>query len=211
MKLLSVLTLLVATAGIQQTMGHPAAGTAGTGTGTGKPPAKPNPPPANPTYPTTYNNTNTPTTTTNKPAAPSQTVTINGKQLIYPALDITPNTNDPVVKQWLSTLDLSNVPNLGPSNGGKVNYNPTLCGPPTVIAPNQGSWTCQRFVAPDDIADCPDKFTWNLNLLPHYWRHWQPTMSMQHSLSLVLAWCLIPIFLKTLSVKVRMITVENVP
>ncbi|CAG8639468.1 10102_t:CDS:2 [Paraglomus brasilianum] len=104
MKLLSVLTLLVATAGIQQTMGHPAAGTA----------------------------------------------------------DITPNTNDPVVKQWLSTLDLSNVPNLGPSNGGKVNYNPTLCGPPTVIAPNQGSWTCQKFVAPDDIVDCPDKLTWGL-------------------------------------------------
>jgi hypothetical protein len=118
MKLLPVLTLLVATVGIQQTLGHPAAGPAGTG--------KPNPkPPTNPTYP---NNT-PPTTTNNKPQppAPSQTVTINGKQLVYPASDITPNTNDPVIKQFLSTIDLSQVPNLPASNGGKVNYNPTLC------------------------------------------------------------------------------------
>ncbi|CAG8575497.1 5963_t:CDS:2, partial [Paraglomus occultum] len=104
MKLLSVLTLLVAAIGVQQTLGHPAAGPA----------------------------------------------------------DITPNTNDPVVKQWLSTVDLSNVPNLPASNGGKVNYNPTLCTPPTVIQPNQGSWTCQKFVANDDIIDCPGKNTWGL-------------------------------------------------
>jgi peptidoglycan/xylan/chitin deacetylase (PgdA/CDA1 family) len=75
---------------------------------------------------------------------------------------MTPNTNDPVVKQWLNTIDLSKVPNLPPSNGGKVNFSPTLCVPPTVIAPNQGSWTCQKFVAPDDITDCPQKLTWGL-------------------------------------------------
>ncbi|RIA90887.1 Carbohydrate Esterase Family 4 protein [Glomus cerebriforme] len=91
------------------------------------------------------------------PAAPPAPLT-NG----YPTTDKVPDPNDPQVLAWLKELDLSKVPNLPISNGGKINPDQANCNPPTVIQPDQGSWTCQKFTAPDDVATCPDVGTWGI-------------------------------------------------
>ncbi|CAG8624022.1 18794_t:CDS:2, partial [Racocetra fulgida] len=107
-------------------------------------------------------------TTNNPPAAassapqPSVTVTINGTQQVYPALDQTPDPNDPEIQAYLKTLDLSQVPNLPRSNGGVVNHNQPSCNGSTQIAENQGSWTCQKYTAHDDIQQCPTVGNWGV-------------------------------------------------
>ncbi|CAG8462368.1 9349_t:CDS:2 [Ambispora gerdemannii] len=116
---------------------------------------------------TTSNNaaaaaTTNPSTSAGSAPLPSVTVTINGQNLVYPGLDRTPNTDDPVVQQWLKELDLSNVPKLPQSNGGVVNYSQANCQAPTKILPNQGSWTCQKVVRPDDKDQCPKQGVWGL-------------------------------------------------
>ncbi|KAG9300149.1 hypothetical protein G9A89_010559 [Geosiphon pyriformis] len=96
-------------------------------------------------------------------ASPSVTITWNGKDLIYPALDTSPDVNDPIVKNWLSELNLQYVPkNLPLSNNGVPNWNQAQCRPPTKIVPNQGSWTCQKILRPDDKFQCPKKGVWGL-------------------------------------------------
>ncbi|CAG8499921.1 13441_t:CDS:2 [Acaulospora colombiana] len=102
------------------------------------------------------------TSTKLKNPAPSVTMTFNGRKLIYPAIDETPNTDDPIVKRWVKTLDFSKVPNLPPSNGGQINYDQPNCKAETSMKPNQGSWTCQKYTAPDDIVTCPKKGDWGL-------------------------------------------------
>ncbi|CAG8496213.1 9791_t:CDS:2 [Ambispora leptoticha] len=107
--------------------------------------------------------TTAPSTSASSAPLPSVTVTINGQTLVYPPLDRTPNTNDPIVQQWLKELNLgSNVPNLPQSNGGVVNFDSANCQPPTTILPNQGSWTCQKVIRPDDKVQCPQKGVWGL-------------------------------------------------
>src|ERR1051325_8409919 len=80
----------------------------------------------------------------------------------YPPIKKIPDINDPKVKEWLKELDLTKVPDLPISNGGVANQLEAECDPPTVIVPNQGSWTCQKFTAEDDIQTCPNVGTWGL-------------------------------------------------
>ncbi|CAG8744774.1 14680_t:CDS:2, partial [Gigaspora margarita] len=94
--------------------------------------------------------------------APSVTVTINGQPKVYPQLDIVPDTNDPIVQKWMSQYDFSKVPDLPCSNGGVVNHDQPACDNKTKIDPNQGSWTCQKYVAPDDIQTCPTTGNWGV-------------------------------------------------
>ncbi|CAG8591226.1 uncharacterized protein OCT59_020739 [Rhizophagus irregularis] len=91
------------------------------------------------------------------PAAPPP-ISIND----YPTADKIPDTSSPQVQAWLKEIDLSKVPNLPISNGGKINTQQAQCGPPTVIQPDQGSWTCQKFTAEDDVAFCPNVGDWGL-------------------------------------------------
>ncbi|CAG8812816.1 17585_t:CDS:2, partial [Racocetra persica] len=107
-------------------------------------------------------------TSGNPPAAassapqPSTTVTINGTQQVFPALDQTPDTNDPEFQTYLKGLDLSQVPNLPRSNGGVINHNQPSCNGSTQIDQNQGSWTCQKYTASDDIQQCPTVGNWGV-------------------------------------------------
>ena len=80
----------------------------------------------------------------------------------YPPENKVPDVNSPQMQAWLKELDLSKVPNLPISNGGVPNPSEAQCGPPTVVTPDQGSWTCQKFTAEDDIQSCPDVGTWGL-------------------------------------------------
>ncbi|CAI2186579.1 10687_t:CDS:2 [Funneliformis geosporum] len=105
----------------------------------------------------------TPPTPASPPvAAPSATLNFNGKTSTYPPMDQVPDVKDPQVVEWLKNLDLNKVPNLPASNGGVVNKLEANCKAPTVIEPNQGSWTCQKFTAEDDIQQCPKTGTWGL-------------------------------------------------
>ena len=94
--------------------------------------------------------------------AQTTTVKINGKDITYPVGGKIPDTNDPQVKAWLKEIDLSKVPDLPISNGGKINPLQAQCDPPTVIQPDQGSWTCQKFTAEDDVQLCPRTGNWGL-------------------------------------------------
>ncbi|PKC12318.1 glycoside hydrolase/deacetylase, partial [Rhizophagus irregularis] len=81
----------------------------------------------------------------------------------YPPADEVPDTNHPQVQAWLKEIDLSNVPNLPISNGGVIiTHQAPKCDPPTVIKPDQGSWTCQKFTAKDDVIFCPNVGEWGL-------------------------------------------------
>ncbi|CAG8579691.1 1497_t:CDS:2, partial [Dentiscutata heterogama] len=106
------------------------------------------------------------TTSAASPAAnapqPSVTLTINGIQQTYPQLDQLPDEKDPIVQKWMSQYDFSNVPNLPASNGGVVNHDQPTCDNKSTIDPNQGSWTCQKYVAPDDIQACPTTGNWGV-------------------------------------------------
>lgn len=94
------------------------------------------------------------------PAKPSVTLKIRGKSYTYPPTDLTLDVNDPIVKGWLNELDLSKVPNLPCSNNGVVNHNQPTCN--TSMDPNQGSWTCQKYTALDDVQSCPTTGNWGL-------------------------------------------------
>jgi hypothetical protein len=80
----------------------------------------------------------------------------------FPTPKRIPDVNNPQVQAWVKEIDLSKVPNLPASNGGKINALQANCDPPTVILPNQGSWTCQKFTASDDIEACPKFGNWGL-------------------------------------------------
>ena len=47
------------------------------------------------------------------PATPTGMLTIAN----YPALDVVPDVNSPEVQEWLSKIDLTNVPSYGPTTG----------------------------------------------------------------------------------------------
>jgi len=103
-----------------------------------------------------------PATTAGAAPGPSTTITLNGTTFVYPPLDKVPDVNDPQVKTWLSQIDLTKIPKLPVSNGGQISQLSANCNPPTVIQPDQGSWTCQKYEAPDDITACPQHETWGL-------------------------------------------------
>ncbi|CAG8451018.1 9171_t:CDS:2 [Funneliformis caledonium] len=107
-------------------------------------------------------NAQAPTTPSPPAAVPSTTVTFNGQTLTFPPMDKLPDVKDPQVVEWVKSLDLSKVPKLPASNGGVPNPFSANCNPPTVIEPDQGSWTCQKFTADDDIQECPKTGTWGL-------------------------------------------------
>jgi hypothetical protein len=62
---------------------------------------------------TTYTQGATPTDVSGAPASPTGMLTIAN----YPELDRVPPTDSPEVQQWLSQIDLSNVPSYSPSTG----------------------------------------------------------------------------------------------
>lgn len=90
------------------------------------------------------------------PALPTSALTIAN----YPALDVVPPTNSAQVQQWLSQIDLTQVPTNSPTglNGCSNSTNAQALA-------NAGSggncwWTCGGCTRADDITTCPAKGTW---------------------------------------------------
>lgn len=78
----------------------------------------------------------------------------------YPPLDVTPDINSPQVKQWISQIDWSKVPQINPSNKGEC-----PAGVQTVASQDTACWwTCSKCTTADDIVSCPQKNTWGLTL-----------------------------------------------
>ncbi|KAG9019184.1 chitin deacetylase [Tulasnella sp. 427] len=88
------------------------------------------------------------------PALP--TIAIVGTN--YPALDTVPDINSPQVKQWLSEIDLSKVPNLSKTVDGS-------CGSDPVAAADTSRcwWTCGGCTRETDVVDCPKKYDWGVS------------------------------------------------
>ncbi|RIB24733.1 Carbohydrate Esterase Family 4 protein [Gigaspora rosea] len=82
--------------------------------------------------------------------------------MVYPQLDQVPDPKDPMVQKWMTQYDLSGVPDLPRSNGGVINHDQPSCDNKTKIDPNQGSWTCQKYVETDDIKTCPTIGNWGV-------------------------------------------------
>ncbi|GAA6000581.1 uncharacterized protein JCM10292_000495 [Rhodotorula paludigena] len=78
----------------------------------------------------------------------------------YPALDVIPPLDSPEMKQWLSEIDLENIPNYGPTglNGCSNATNAEALAQ----AGGEGRcwWTCGGCTRATDITYCPTKEDW---------------------------------------------------
>lgn len=102
---------------------------------------------------TTYAAGVTPTHIPNAPPIPSSyPVPAN-----FPPLDVHAAPNSTQVQQWLSELDLSDVPNLSLTNGS------CATSPEAAADPSRCWWTCGGCTRATDIVDCPTKYDWGLS------------------------------------------------
>ncbi|KAG8998974.1 chitin deacetylase [Tulasnella sp. JGI-2019a] len=76
----------------------------------------------------------------------------------YPPLDKVPPTDSLQVKQWLSEIDLSKVPNLAPTVDGSCASDPTFAADTT-----RCWWTCGGCTRSTDISTCPTKRDWGVS------------------------------------------------
>lgn len=75
----------------------------------------------------------------------------------YPPLDAKPPTDSAQVQQWLSELDLSDVPDFGQTTGACYN------SPEAAAQKERCWWTCGGCTRSTDITVCPDKLDWGLS------------------------------------------------
>ncbi|KAI9636971.1 uncharacterized protein MKK02DRAFT_37340 [Dioszegia hungarica] len=102
---------------------------------------------------TTYTGGSSPTRISGAPALPAVTAISPAN---YPSLDVLPPTDSAQVKEWLSKIDFSKVPNYSQTDG-------TCGGTPGAITDGRCWWTCGGCTRSTDITACPDKNTWGLS------------------------------------------------
>lgn len=102
---------------------------------------------------TTYAGGVTPTHIPNAPPIP----TSYPSPANFPTLDVHAAPNSTQVQQWLSELDLSDVPNLSLTNGS------CATSPEAAADPSRCWWTCGGCTRSTDIVDCPTKYDWGLS------------------------------------------------
>lgn len=79
----------------------------------------------------------------------------------YPFLDRPPPTDSPEVAQWLSELDLSDVPQWEPTQAG---FCANASNAQAVTeAPERCWWTCGGCTRATDITYCPAVNTWGVS------------------------------------------------
>lgn len=102
---------------------------------------------------TTYPGGTKPTVVTNAPPIPTAFPAPAG----YPTLDKVPPVDSPEVKEWLSKLDLSDVPNFGTTTGACYD------SPEAAKDTSRCWWTCGGCTRSTDIVACPNKYDWGLS------------------------------------------------
>lgn len=101
----------------------------------------------------TYPAGTTPTAVSNAPVIPS-TFPVPAN---YPPLDKVPPVNSTEVQEWLSKLDLSDVPNYGTTTGA------CFSSPEAAKDTSRCWWTCGGCTRSTDIVECPNKYDWGLS------------------------------------------------
>lgn len=76
----------------------------------------------------------------------------------YPALDTKPDLNSPQMKQWLSEIDLSKVPNLSKTVDGSCDSDPAAAADTS-----RCWWTCGGCTRETDVTSCPKKYDWGVS------------------------------------------------
>ncbi|KAG8860302.1 chitin deacetylase [Tulasnella sp. 330] len=76
----------------------------------------------------------------------------------YPPLDKVPPTDSPEVIQWLSEIDLTNVPNLNQTVDGSCLSDPAFAADTT-----RCWWTCGGCTRSTDVSSCPTKLDWGVS------------------------------------------------
>ncbi|KAI0738595.1 hypothetical protein C8Q80DRAFT_1113603 [Daedaleopsis nitida] len=108
-----------------------------------------------PTLATTYTPGAQPTYS-NAPPLPSKFVFSQGA---WPALDVVPPTDSDEVKEWMKELDGQDIPDFKPTVDGSCANDPAAAAQ----AQERGWWTCGKYVDPNDIVTCPEKYTWGVS------------------------------------------------
>ncbi|KAG0376462.1 chitin deacetylase [Mortierella sp. AD032] len=72
----------------------------------------------------------------------------------FPPESEVPSVDSPLVKQWLSEIDLTAAPSIPPNSG-----DPSDCS--TVVSEGICRWACEDCSA-DDVIQCPDVNAWGL-------------------------------------------------
>ncbi|KAF2760503.1 glycoside hydrolase/deacetylase [Pseudovirgaria hyperparasitica] len=82
------------------------------------------------------------------------------RQSSWPPLDQVPDTNSPEVRQWVSQIDWSKVPNISPSGSALCDRTSNQNN----VANAQANcwWSCNLCTRPDDATACPNRGEWGL-------------------------------------------------
>ncbi|KAG0320317.1 chitin deacetylase [Dissophora globulifera] len=83
------------------------------------------------------------------------------QQKQYPKKDELPDVNSPMVKQWVSEIDWSKVPNIPVAKADIPNC-PDCPKNKKGVPKDACWWTCDGCVAKDDIEVCPRQNAWGL-------------------------------------------------
>ncbi|KAK4702111.1 hypothetical protein P7C70_g4116, partial [Phenoliferia sp. Uapishka_3] len=110
---------------------------------------------------TTYPPGSTPTAVKGAPPLPNW-ATINPAD--YPALDLLPPIDSAQMKQWISEIDMTGIPNIPPTGLGGC-ANTTYNAQAIKDATTNCWWTCapNHCTRDTDISFCPNKGTWGLS------------------------------------------------
>ncbi|KAK3805519.1 MAG: hypothetical protein J3Q66DRAFT_422760 [Benniella sp.] len=83
------------------------------------------------------------------------------QQKKYPRKDQLPNVNSPMVKKWVAEIDWSKVPKI-PIAKADIPNCPDCPKDKKTINKDACWWTCDGWVAKDDIETCPKEKAWGL-------------------------------------------------
>lgn len=95
----------------------------------------------------------TPTHISNAPPIPA----VTPRPADFPKLDVHADPESDQVKEWLSYLDLSDVPDLSVTTGS------CATSPEAAKDSSRCWWTCGGCTRSTDIVDCPTKLDWGLS------------------------------------------------
>ncbi|GAA6029177.1 hypothetical protein JCM8097_001638 [Rhodosporidiobolus ruineniae] len=79
---------------------------------------------------------------------------------LYPALDRIPPIDSPEVKQWLSEIDLDNIPDIPPTAPGGCSNSSNAAALSEAGEDGRCWWTCGGCTRASDITYCPTKADW---------------------------------------------------
>ncbi|KAI7832394.1 hypothetical protein BC939DRAFT_391465 [Gamsiella multidivaricata] len=81
---------------------------------------------------------------------------------LYPPKDTIPDVSHPQVKQWVSEIDWSKVPQIPVAGGLPDSPHFPNCPPDDEVDKRSCWWSCDGCVQPSDVVTCPNQSDWGL-------------------------------------------------